>query len=135
MGAADACSFDSIIAEQTKGYKAGERVLHLTVVEAKGKGSCKPSESCIAAYLAAAEPYTYMHCMGNTGGLHGQGGSDDMLGDTSFPEMDYELGPPHGKAVEGPRNIWVRKFGDATKPTVVTWDNRKKSGTVQWAGH
>lgn len=135
MGAADACSFDSIIAEQTKGFQAEERFLKLTVVEAKGKGrgsdSCRPSESCIAAFLAAAEPYTYMHCMGNTGGK--KGGGVDLLGLTSFPEMDYKLGAPHGKAVEGPANVWTRTFGDAAKPTVVTWDNAKATGSVKWA--
>jgi len=140
MGAADACSFDSIINEQKNGFRVAERHLSLTVVEAdpkngRGEGnSCKPSESCIAAFLAAAEPYTYMHCMGNTG-TQGGGGADDLLGKTSFPEMDYKLGAPHGKAVEGPKNTWVRKFGDDSKPTVVTWDNEKKTGTVEWAGH
>ena len=36
-----------------------------TVAEAKAKGgggSCQPDPSCIAAFLAAAEPFTYMHC-------------------------------------------------------------------------
>lgn len=138
MGAADACSFDSIIDVQNNGYQSVERHLMLTVIEARGHGgkrkenSCKPSENCIAAFLAAAEPFTYMHCMGNSG-KQGGGGNDDMLGATTFPEMDFKLGAPHGKAVEGPKNVWVRKFGDASNPTVVTWDNVNKTGSVHWA--
>jgi hypothetical protein len=99
MGAANGCDFDSIIDVQTNGF--------LTVILADDKiKSCKPSEKCLAAFLAAAEPYTYLHCRGSTG--KGTGG-DDLLGKTTFPEMDYQLGPPHGKAVEGPTNTWVRK--------------------------
>lgn len=144
MGAADACSFDSIISEQSGGWRGNEGLLlRLTVVEGnshkdkagKRVNTCKPSESCLAAYLAAAEPYTYMHCMGNTGGAHGHGdaGDEDLLQKTTFPEMDYKLGAPLSKAVESPKNVWTRKFGDASKPTVVTWDNKKKSGSIDWA--
>jgi hypothetical protein len=71
------------------------------VIEAKAgrdpegakENSCRPSESCIAAFLAAAEPYTYLHCMGNSGGGHGdpEGVVDDMLRATTFPEMDYQV--------------------------------------------
>ena len=136
LNAADACSFDSIIDVQTNGYQASERHLMLTVIEASAHGgkenSCIPSESCIAAFLAAAEPYTYLHCMGNTG-HQGGGGNDDLLGSTTFPEMDFKLGEPHSKAVEGPKGIWVRKFGDEHTPTIVTWDNNEKKGTVLWA--
>ena len=108
MGAANGCDFDSIIDVQTNGFQsAEERHLMLTVIEADGEHqACKPSEKCLAAFLAAAEPYTYLHCRGSTG--NGTGG-DDLLGKTTFPEMDYQLGPPHGKAVEGPTNTWVRK--------------------------
>ena len=86
--------------------------------------SCKPNESCLAAYLAAAEPYTYLHCMGN---------GDNLLGDTVFPEMDYPLGPPSGKAEEVREGVFVRKFGGGAKPTIVTWDNNMKTGTIEWA--
>ena len=83
-----------------------------------------PDESCLAAYLAAAEPYTYLHCMGN---------GDNLLGDTVFTEMDYPLGPPSGKAEEVREGIYVRKFGGGTKPTIVTWNNNMKTGTIEWA--
>ena len=66
MGAANACDFDSIRKMQQDGVRTRENgTLHLTVAEAKAKGgggSCKPDPSCIAAFLAAAEPFTYMHC-------------------------------------------------------------------------
>jgi hypothetical protein len=142
MGAADACSFDSIIAEQDTGYQSEDRHLILTVVEAKGgrdpegakQNSCKQSESCIAAFLAAAEPYTYMHCMGNSGTSDPEKMKvDDMLGATTFPEMNFKLGAPHGKAVQTSKDQWTRKFGDASKPTVVSWDNAKHIGSIKWA--
>ena len=66
MGAANACDFDSIRKMQQDGVRTRENgTLHLTVAEAKAKGgggSCQPDPSCIAAFLAAAEPFTYMHC-------------------------------------------------------------------------
>jgi len=75
--------------------------------------------------------------MGNTGGAHGHGGpgDEDLLKKTTFPEMDFQLGAPHGKAIEGPKNTWTRKFGDAAKPTIVTWNNDPEAltGTIKWA--
>lgn len=134
MGAADGCDFDDIVRVQNEGFVNNlNRTLRLTVIEAKGHGkqgnTCKPSESCLAAYLAAAEPYTYLHCMGNTG-AQGGGGNDDFLGMTSFPEMDYQLGEPHGKAVQQSTGVWVRRFGEGT---VVSWNSKSKKGTIQWA--
>ena len=55
MGAADACDFDSIRDVQQHGFQAEEKLLHLTVIEAKDNkkgGSCKPSPKCLAAFLA-----------------------------------------------------------------------------------
>lgn len=125
MGAADACDFDSIREMQANGQKTRENLtLHLTVAEAKSKGShssCKPDESCIAAFLAAAQPYTYMHCMGNT---------DDLLGETTFPEMEYKIGEPKGDAHETEKGVWRRDFASGT---FVVWDNNVKQGTVTWA--
>ena len=137
MNTMNACDFDAVRAEQKDGFNNSDGVLQrLTVVEARATGgpdgpaqerrggTCKPDESCLAAYLAAAEPYTYLHCMGN---------GDDLLGDTVFPEMDYPLGAPAGKAVEFKKGVWVRKFGKAKQPTVVTWDNNAKTGKIDWA--
>ena len=58
---------------------------------------------------------------------------DDLLNATSFQEMDYALGAPHGKAqeTEPGSNVWRRAFASGT---VATWDNNKKTGTVAWAG-
>merc|ERR1711957_1048465 len=93
----------------------------LLVVQAK---QCKPSAKCLAAYLAAVQPYTYLHCMGN---------GDDVIGKTYFKEMDYDLGAPDGDAQETKpgSQIWKRSFASGTN---VTWNNNKKTGSIQWAG-
>ena len=39
----------------------------------------------------------------------------------------------HGKAVQTSKDQWTRKFGDASKPTVVSWDNAKHIGSIKWA--
>ena len=107
------CDFDSIREAQS----------HSGMAVFEARGPCSPDESCLAAYLAAAEPGTYIHCVHN---------GDDLLNATSFPEMDYKLGAPHGTAQETAvdSGIWVRRFASGT---VATWDNNKKSGSVEWA--
>ena len=40
----------------------------------EARGSCIPQERCLAAYLAAAEPGTYIHCTHN---------GDDLLNATT----------------------------------------------------
>ena len=67
------CDFDAILSNQSNTL--------FTVFEARGL--CQPTESCLAAYLAAAEKGTYMHCSYS---------GPDLLNDTSFAEMDYPLG-------------------------------------------
>jgi hypothetical protein len=106
------CSFDGILAAQSSG---------MAVFEARGP--CIPKERCLAAFLAAAEPGTYMHCVYN---------GDQLLNATSFPEIDYKLGAPHGKAVETEpgSNVWRRVFGSGT---VVTWNNNNLTGTIAWS--
>jgi hypothetical protein len=98
MGDVDACDFEAIRSVQKNGHNAGPKssgpILHVSVSTAKPhhKNTCKPSESCLAAFLAAAEPYTYLHCGYN---------DEKFLSGTSYPEMDYYLGAPHGLATEG----------------------------------
>jgi len=106
------CSFDSIIQAQASG---------MAVFEARGP--CIPTERCLAAYLAAAEPGTYIHCSHS---------GDDLLNATSFPEMDYTLGAPHGKAQETSpgSNVWRRTFASGT---IVTYDNNKHTGKITWS--
>jgi len=41
---------------------------------------------------------------------HAVGNTDDMLGVTSFPEMDYKLGAPKGPAAETEEGVWRRDF-------------------------
>ena len=91
----------------------------------RGVQSCQPTEACLAAFLAAAKPYMYIYCQWDHG--------EDLLKETTFPEMDFKLGAPHGKAVQTSKDQWTRKFGDASKPTVVSWDNAKHTGSVKWA--
>ena len=66
-----------------------------------------------------------MHCMGN---------GDDLLGQTSFPEMDYKLGAPDGPAKEVPSvgsGVWRRGFASGA---FVIWDNNNKNGTYSFPG-
>jgi hypothetical protein len=107
------CDFDGIRDAQA----------HSGMAVFEARGSCRITETCLAAYLAAVEKGTYIHCTYN---------GDDLLNATSFPEMDYKLGPPAGKAKEtAPNsNVWVRTFGAGT---VVTYNNNAKTGTVVWA--
>jgi hypothetical protein len=98
----------------------------------RGHNSCQPDEVCLAAFLAAAEPYMYIYCQWDHG--------EDLLNETTFPEMDYLLGTPEGSAVELEPNVWRRRFGggaggqDASNMTVVFWDNNRKTGNITWAG-
>lgn len=104
------CDFDAIRRAQTTS--------DFVVIEARGE--CIPSEKCLAAYLAAAEPFTYVHCTYN---------GDDLLTSTEFPEMNKPLGAPLGPATEIRSGVWSRKFASGT---LVEWDNTKQTGTVTW---
>ena len=105
------CDFKSIIkAQKTAGY---------SVIEARGE--CKPTTACLAAYLAAAEPGTYMHCLYN---------GDDLVTETTFPELAFPLGKPTGPAVKKGRSKWVRSFASGT---VVTYDEKTpKRSSIAW---
>ena len=116
------CDFDSIRRAQSS--QMGREG---AIFEARGLcGNIK--EHCLAAYLAAVEVGTYIHCTYN---------GDDLLKETVFDEMDNELGPPTGPAVEVGKkgsNVWVRHFKGTSdgRTTVVTYDNNKHTGTVVW---
>jgi hypothetical protein len=90
----------------------------------QARGSCRLTETCLAAFLAAAEPGTYAHCL-YTG--------DSLLSATHFPEMDYFLGAPNGTAAETAQGsqVFRRWFASGT---VVTYDNKAKKGSIKWAG-
>ena len=139
--AGDACDFDSMRAFALHGKTVPWQ--NLFVVQApttrgegpdnRGHNSCQPDEACLAAFLAAAEPYMYIYCQWDHG--------EDLLNETTFPEMDYHLGNPEGSAVELEPNVWRRRFGggaggrDASNmTTVVFWDNNRKTGNITWAG-
>lgn len=59
MGGTDACSFRAVRAAR-RGKPAGF-VIEAKPSELAGNSSCAPTESCLAAYLAAAEPGIYLH--------------------------------------------------------------------------
>ena len=136
MGDVDACDFEAIRNVQKNGHHAGPKssgpILHVSVSTAKPhhKNTCKPSTSCLAAFLAAAEPYTYLHCGYNDAKL---------LSGTSYPEMDYYLGAPHGLAIAGPAGVWTRLFGGAlhggpagSNATVVVYNSGEGPSTIEW---
>jgi len=88
---------------------------------------CQPSADKIIQFLAAAEEGSYMHCMGNVNG-------GDLVNQTSFPEMDYELGAPGGPAAEVPApgsGVWRRTFATGAW---VLWDNTRRNGTYYFPG-
>lgn len=110
------CDFDGVLhAQQTPMGRQGG------IFEARGQ--CQPTESCLAAFLAAAQRGTYAHCLYN---------GDNLVSATTFPEMDYFLGPPHGAAAQTTpgSGVWVRHFGNGTR---VRWNNKTKKGTIAWA--
>ena len=101
------CTFDGIRnAQQTSG---------LMMLEINC--GCKPSKNNIAQFLAAAEEYNYVHCMGAADIEHA------LVAKTTFPEMDYKLGAPLGPAIEVPSKgsgVWHRTFAFGAW---VLWDN------------
>jgi len=106
------------------------------MVEAKcrGDGGCSPSTNELVQYLAAAEKYTYLHCMLSVDEGDDQGASN-FLNATSWPQIDYKLGAPKSAAVEVPKEgsgVWRREF--ATGAWVV-WDNNKGQGEYYFPGH
>ena len=141
--AGDACDFDAMRAFAEHGKPApwgGLFVVqapaaHGDAPDRRGHNSCKPDEVCMAAFLAAAKPYMYIYCQWDDG--------EDLLAETTFPEMHYHLGPPEGPAAEVAPNVWRRRFGgvspggaiDEANMTVVFWDNNEKVGNITWAGH
>jgi hypothetical protein len=90
--AGDACDFDAMrdFAENGKPGQWGDLFItqsptnHGDAPDKRGVNSCKPDESCLAAFLAAAKPYMYIYCQWDKG--------EDLLKETTFPEMDYHLG-------------------------------------------
>eukprot|EP00040_Diaphanoeca_grandis_P003269 m.24433 g.24433 ORF g.24433 m.24433 type:complete len:425 (+) comp14608_c0_seq1:64-1338(+) len=102
----------------------------LTMIEANC--GCQPKPEVLIQFLAAAEKYTYMHCMGNTNETDG---GTTVIEMTTWPEMDYALGEPDGPAVEVPTkgsNVWHRTFASGAW---VTWDDTKQNGSYYFPGH
>lgn len=94
---------------------------------------CKPKRDEIVQYLAAADRYTYMHCLQSTNESDGGASIIDL---TTWPEMDYALGTPDGPAVEEPHpgsGIWRRRFASGAW---VLWDNNEgaKNGSYFFPG-
>ena len=130
VGHVNPCNFTSV--RKAHNRRPPGRVFELHFSD---PNSCRPSESCLAAYLAATEPGLYLHCMYNGPPRDGPPGPFEFLGNTSFPEMDYYLGAPNGSATEifPGSNVWRRFFGDPAAPTVVEWDEGRQLGQIKWA--
>ena len=124
------CTFD--------GIKNAQKNLSMVEVKCskgrKGNGVCSPTTDQLVQYLAAAEEYTYLHCMFSMDEASG-GGDQDFVNATSWPEMDYKLGAPNGPAVEVPKEgsgVWRRGFATGAW---VEWDNNKGHGEYYFPGH
>ena len=123
----DPCDFDELREEYADPIYNEYTNSSVNIIEASPRGrgghGCIPTAKCLAAYLTALQPYTYLHCVYN---------EDALISDTYFPEMDYPLGEPESDAVETApgSNMWTRKFKSGTH---TLWDNNKKTGTVSWA--
>lgn len=102
--------------------EAGLRGAGPFVLEAHGGGgdSCSPDASCLANFLAAAEPFTYLACFAD-GPAPAQ------------PEFALALGPPTGPPVEAGGVVRRSFLGPAglTNASVVLATG---VGTMQWAG-
>ena len=110
------CTFDDIRSAQASG---------LTMLEIRC--GCQPDKQQLAQFLAAAEEYNYVHCMGNYNG-------GTMVAKTTFPAMGYKLGAPNGPAAEVPAKgsgVWHRTFASGAW---VLWDNNAKNGTYHFPG-
>ena len=136
MGGTDACSFRAV--RNAHRNKPAGFVIEAKPSQLARNSSCAASESCLAAYLAAVEPGIYLHCQYSEGRPDQDRGAFDLLGQTTFPEMDIYLGPPNGSAAETApgSNVWRRFFGgDTTRaPTVVEWDDERQRGQISWSG-
>ena len=119
----DPCDFDSMRAGT---YFNNYSQSTISIIEAKPQGGCKKlTETCLAAFLATVRPHIYMHCMSS---------DEDIIGATSFAEMDKPLGEPDGDAAEVPTagsNVWRRTFASGT---TVLYDNNAKRGNITWGG-
>jgi hypothetical protein len=95
---------------------------------AKGSSidGCNPDESCLAAFLIAADKYSYMSC------FQSQDTADTPLPEF-IPSFSKPLGEPTGPAVEEPTRVYKRSFVSHAGETVVRYDLKTKSGTIQWA--
>jgi hypothetical protein len=100
--------------------EAGVAGVAAFIIEASRGGTCTPTESCLANFLAAAEKYTYLMCMAD-GPAPAQ------------PEFAYALGPPTGPPVLA-GGVVTRSFRSAAGLTNVSVVVATSEGTVQWAG-
>jgi len=120
------CTFD--------GIRSAQKNLSMVEAKCRGDGGCSPSTNELVQYLAAAEKYTYLHCMLSVDEGDDQGASN-FLNATSWPQMDYKLGAPKSAAVEVPKEgsgVWRREFATGAW---VEWDNNKGQGEYYFPGH
>ena len=93
------------------------------VLEANAGGGCTlgGDESKLAGFLCAMEKFTYLSCFSSAV-------------PTWYAAFDKPLGPPAGPAAQIAPGVWQRNFSNAKGVTVATYDAKRKTGTVAWAG-
>ena len=116
--------------------------------EGLGNQCVNGDTNSMAAFLVAAEQYSYYHCsFANARGgssIWGSASSWPAVPDSWLdwlPEYDYPLGDPTGPATKvastsnitgllpGQAHVWTRKFSSGT---VVEFDGGSGQGTIKW---
>lgn len=111
-----ACNYEKLRAA----VLAGQAGAAPFVLEANHGDVCEPDDSCIANFLAAAEPFTYLTCF-----------SDSPV-PASGNQFSYALGPPTGPPVEA-GGVVRRSFRGPAGLTNVSVDLANGKGAVAWA--
>lgn len=116
----EACDYTTL----RKAVEQGQRGQGAFIIEASKGGACTPSESCMAAFLCAAEEYTYLACFNSQNS--GQGLPEFI------PEFSKPLGPPTGPAVNE-KGTLRRTFKSSVGETVVSYNEKSGVGHIKWA--
>lgn len=112
-----ACNYEKLRAA----VLAGQAGAAPFVLEANHGDVCAPDDSCIANFLAAAEPFTYLTCFA------------DAPVPATGNQFGYALGPPTGPPVEGADGVVRRSFRGPQGLTNVSVDLASGKGVVEWA--
>lgn len=87
-----ACDFQGLRTAVAQGQAGGQYVIEAS------EQACMPTMSCLAAFLCAAQEFTYLACF------------SDAPTYRANPSFAKPLGAPLSDAVEGPHGVWTRYF-------------------------